>query len=135
MVVAYAGIVPPEAPVPTVEELEADWRRSFTSSTVLVGESDGQVVASVAVQLEDGQLRRLHVLPSSWGRGIGSHMHDEALRVMRECGLERAWLWVLEANARARHMYESRGWCLCPGRTLEWPGLRLIEVRYERELI
>jgi hypothetical protein len=41
-----------------------------------------------------------------------------------------AVLGVLEANARARHFYERRGWSLVPDTVLEWPELKIFEVRY-----
>jgi GNAT superfamily N-acetyltransferase len=61
------------------------------------------------VGVSPGWLRNLFVLPAEWGRGAGSLLHDEAVRLLRakEAG---ARLWVLEENERARRFYEQRGW-------------------------
>jgi ribosomal protein S18 acetylase RimI-like enzyme len=56
-----------------------------------------------------GQLVGLHVLPSDWGTGIGSDLHDAALAVLSEAGYHDAGLWVIAGNTRARRMYERRG--------------------------
>jgi len=138
---AYAGIFPRDAPMPDVVELAAQWAEALAESgaVVLVAEAYGVVVGSVAIRpdadhLGRAQLRRLHVLPGWWGVGLGSRLHDEALARMSAGSYADASLWVLEANTRARAMYERRGWRLVPRDLLEWPGLDVLEVRYEREL-
>jgi ribosomal protein S18 acetylase RimI-like enzyme len=80
------------------------------------------------------QLRRLHVLPDHWGRGVGSALYAAAMVQARTEGYREAVLWVLEDNSRARSFYEPRGWDLVPDRRLEWPGLGTIEVRYKLPL-
>lgn len=141
IVAAYRDIFPAEAPTPTVDDLETDWAHAIAdpNTIVLVGEATGDIVATVAVRADAdqphfGQVRRLHVVPARWGHGVGSDIHDQALKRLRQAGFTQAGLWVLEANHRARRMYERRGWRLCAGKTLEWPGLGVIEVRYERTL-
>jgi GNAT superfamily N-acetyltransferase len=80
----------------------------------------------------EGQILGLHVVPSSWGQGIGSALHNDALTVLRTRGHVAAGLWVIEANERARGMYERRGWVLRPGMTK--PAHGPAEVRYRRSL-
>ncbi|MDQ1395380.1 MAG: hypothetical protein QOG64_639 [Acidimicrobiaceae bacterium] len=139
---AYAGIFPPGASVPTLAQLEADWAEAVEgrSSTVLVAESDGAIVGTVAATAvlagddpESGQVGRLHVVPGWWGAGLGSRLHDEALLVLRSRGCRRARLWVLEKNRRARAMYEGRGWRMVPGEALDRGG-GVVEVRYQVDL-
>jgi GNAT superfamily N-acetyltransferase len=138
---AYRGILPEGAPEPAIDELAGEWRRLIADAgaEVIVAGGDGHVVGcAVARQDPDearcGQLCRLYVAPGEWGRGIGPRLHDEALRRLVDARYGRASLWVLEANERARRMYECRAWRLVPGKVLTWPGLGVTEVRYERPL-
>ena len=79
----------------------------------------------VALAAHDGtSLRHLAVRPDHWGAGLGREAVGRAV----EAGARR--LWVLEANSRARGLYESLGWSPsgaaqeCP-----WPPFP-IEVEY-----
>ena len=81
-----------------------------------------------------GQIHRLYVAPETWGLGIGTRLHDEALTLLADRGFTTAGLWVLERNDRARRMYERRGWHRAVGATKEWPELGVFEVRYEKHL-
>ena len=59
----------------------------------------------VALVAHDGStLRHLAVRPDHWGAGLGR----EAFARAEAAGARR--LWVLEANERARRLYESLGW-------------------------
>ena len=137
VLVAYAGIVPPDAPPPTKESLVGEWKAAFEDPgfKAFLAEDHGEPVGTVAVRADPdfvsfGQLRRLYVLPDRWGRGAGSALHAAALLALEDDGYPEAGLWVLEANAQARHFYERRGWNLVPDTVLEWPGLEILEVRY-----
>lgn len=139
--VGYAHIFPPESPAPALDELVADWRAAVADPelTVVVADGNDGIWGSVAFRPDPadsdrGDLRRLHVMPDRWGSGIGAALHDSALVRMRARGWARASLWVLEANERARGIYERRGWRLSSDRKLPWPDLSVAEVRYERDL-
>jgi GNAT superfamily N-acetyltransferase len=70
--------------------------------TVEVVEDEHGLVALVA---HDGStLRHLAIRPDHWGEGLAR----EAFARAEAAGARR--LWVLEANGRARRLYESRGW-------------------------
>lgn len=70
--------------------------------TVEVVEDEHGLVALVA---HDGStLRHLAVRPDRWGAGLAR----EAFARAEAAGARR--LWVLEANGRARRLYESLGW-------------------------
>jgi GNAT superfamily N-acetyltransferase len=106
---AYAHVFPPDRyPFPE-EEMRAHWVAQLGDSeaTTVIAERDGVAVGFVAVS--PGWMRNLFVLPSEWGRGAGSALHDEAVELLRGAGVS-ARLWVLEANVRARRFYEQRGW-------------------------
>jgi ribosomal protein S18 acetylase RimI-like enzyme len=142
--VGYEGIFPPEAPKPTAGELTERWRRALaegrTGASLLVAchtGPDRTVVGTVAAvpdveETTRGFVHGLYVDPGHWGRGVGRRLHDEALHHLRGCGHRVAGLWVLEANVRARAMYERWGWQLMPTRQEAYPGVD--EVFYLREL-
>ena len=54
----------------------------------------------------------LHVIPTSWGRGVGSTLLRHTLEQLRASGFAGASLWVIDGNARARRFYEHQGWNL-----------------------
>jgi GNAT superfamily N-acetyltransferase len=77
---------------------------------VYLAEVEHERVGSVSI---DGEfLRTLYVVPSHWGRGVGSSLHDHALARSRARGCACAKLWTLEQNIAARRFYEKRGWTL-----------------------
>ena len=55
-------------------------------------------------------LRHLAVHPESWGSGLGRVMVQRAVAEIAAGGAERAVLWCLEANTRARGLYAHLGW-------------------------
>jgi hypothetical protein len=59
-------------------------------------------------------------------------LHDSVLEHLRAVGDGVVALWVLEANARARSMYERWGWRPTPDRQTVYPGVD--ELRYLRDL-
>jgi GNAT superfamily N-acetyltransferase len=133
--VGYDGIFPPEAPTPTLERLTDRTRRAIVAqgfnTLVLVAclASPDQTVVGTVGAIPDpdegsrAQIVRLYVDPGHWGRGIGRRLHDEALGHLRRAGYRVAVIWVLEANVRARAMYERWGWRAAPGRHTPFPGV------------
>jgi ribosomal protein S18 acetylase RimI-like enzyme len=139
----YEGIFPPEAPKPTAAELTDRWRQamargpSATAALVACHGPRAAVVGTVAAEIELGgpypaHVCRLYVDPGYWGRGIGRRLHDAALEHLRAGGQGVVALWVLEANTRARSMYERWGWRSTPDRQTVYPGVD--EIRYLRNL-
>ncbi|MEM9561303.1 MAG: GNAT family N-acetyltransferase [Actinomycetota bacterium] len=105
---------------------------------VAVGPNDA-VVGAVAVGPNDDVptgllLHRLYVDPGCQGRGLGVALHDLALARAARRGATAINLWVLEANATARSLYERHGWCLVPGPTLANEPPSIVDVLYERQL-
>lgn len=49
------------------------------------------------------------VAPDHWGRGVGGRLVDALLTEARSRGYDRAQLWTQADNARARRLYEGRG--------------------------
>jgi len=56
------------------------------------------------------ELYAIHVDPAVVGTGVGRRLMEDALARLAELGGERAVLWVLEANERARRFYHQGGW-------------------------
>lgn len=85
---------------------------------------------------ELGEVYAIYLRPSSWGRGIGAELLAEAETRLAESGFDRAMLWVLEGNTRARAFYERSGWKPTSSRqTLDIAGTSLDELVYELTLI
>ena len=98
-----AHVYPPaEYSFPT-EAVRERWR---TSTDEIVVDPEGRGFVAVTGEWLDG----LYVRPEAWGTGVAGELHDRAIETLRANGIERARLWVLEHNARARRFYEKRGW-------------------------
>lgn len=86
------------------DDVLARWALLLDDPEVVVEvvEDDHGLVALVA---HDGStLRHLAVRPDHWGAGLAR----EAFARAEAAGARR--LWVLEANGRARRLYDSLGW-------------------------
>lgn len=138
---AYRGTFPDRF----LENLDPDRRKKFfrerigSGEVVLVAESEGEIVAFCwpAPSSEDGcgEILSIYAHPDHWGRGHGRALLEAAENHLRDQGFERALLWVLDTNHRAREFYERQGWSVGSGMKLEEiGGVRITEVRYEKEL-
>jgi ribosomal protein S18 acetylase RimI-like enzyme len=138
--VAYTQYFPAGSVAPTASELAETWseRLADPSATALIARTSGRVLGAVAVRADpdfdgEGQLMGLHVLPAEWGHGVGGALHDAAISQLAGRRLQRAGLWVIADNTRARSMYEARRWIPRPEFTLQTIGVT--EVRYGRSLL
>jgi GNAT superfamily N-acetyltransferase len=81
-----------------------------------------------------GELYALYLDPAYWSTGTGRVLMDTAVSRLTAAGYEKAVLWVLGANARARRFYEIAGW-KPDGTDSPLPSLGgVIETRYTRPL-
>ena len=64
-----------------------------------------------------GELYALFVHPEHWGTGAGRGLMDAAVNDLRSAGCTAVWLWVLEANTRARRFYLRYGFTQTVART------------------
>lgn len=73
--------------------------------------SAGRVLGYVVAWFAGGQgeIANLAVDPECRGQGIGSSLLDAALDEAKKQGTEEVFLEVRDSNARARQLYESRG--------------------------
>lgn len=119
---AYAGIMPDAYLAALDVDAKADaWAGGLSREdargrrTIVCERPDGEIVgyATVGADLEDpgmGLLYLMYVSPACWGEGVGRTLMQGASEALAELGYDRAVLWVLEANARARRFYEAAGW-------------------------
>ena len=135
---AYAGLVPPEALTFGSEAALGQWwveRYGWERDThrLTVAVENGTVIGFTYLgpSEETGvtELYAIHVDPRHVGSGVGRLLMLDALPHLGE----RAVLWVLDANARARRFYEAGGWT-ADGRRRESPigGTITHQVRYAR---
>jgi GNAT superfamily N-acetyltransferase len=99
--------------LPDVADQVADWRRHLAAEGAgwtWVAEDDDAIVGLVTGSAE--HVDELMVLPDRVGRGIGSALlaHIEAAAGAE--GTTSMTLRTYTANARARGLYEQRGWVL-----------------------
>jgi GNAT superfamily N-acetyltransferase len=62
------------------------------------------------VMVVDDEVEQVYVSSRHRGTGVAAALLDEAERLVRSNGHERAWLAVVSGNARARRFYERMGW-------------------------
>lgn len=108
----------------SVDEREAQRREVLEDPAsewgTLVAEEDGRVIgfAAFGPSRDDdappgtGEIPAIYLAPEVVGTGVGRDLFAEATAGLRKAGFERATLWVLEANERARRFYERAGWTL-----------------------
>ena len=105
--VGLAHVFDPRAhPYPDQAVLE-HWRRTLAEPGVRTEVVDGREGLAAFVAYDSQRLRHLAVHPGAWGRGLGAQGVARAVEGIRP---ERAVLWVLEANHRARSLYARLGW-------------------------
>ncbi len=132
--IAFAAIFDQERhPFPR-DAVRERWRAEMADPRIecLVVEADGEVAGFVA--LRGVELLHFGTAPGTWGSGLASAALQHAERRMSAGGVQRAWLWVMEDNARARRFYERCGWTRVEGRSQSayapYPAL----LRYERDV-
>ena len=139
---AYAHIFPRDAEAPTPESLAPEYAELVTDprAAVYVAE-DLEIIGCIALHpgadVPSGWLfSHFYVTPARWHAGIGTALHDHLLDAAVERRLASLHLWTLEANDRARAIYERRGWTLVPGRRLVNGSFKppVEDVLYERAL-
>ena len=145
---AYRGVMPDRY----LDSLQAAerasmWRRNIErpgcGQLTLVIEDAGQVVGFASLGPEEGQpeeqttgeLYAINLDPDAWRRGFGARLLRAAVALLRELGYAEAVLWVVPENARARGLYESRGW-IADGavREDEVLGVTVSDMRYRLPL-
>ena len=103
----HLGFVPGEL-------VEARTRESFRTraSDRLADTTVAAVAGAVAgfVMVVDDEVEQVYVAAAHRGTGVADVLMREAEHRVRANGHRKAWLAVIEANARARAFYERAGW-------------------------
>jgi GNAT superfamily N-acetyltransferase len=109
-IAGFRDVFPPDLYDFPDDAIRADWIAALADpdGETYVAFEGAEAVGVVSVS--GGVLQTLYVSPESWGRGIGSTLHDHALDRLREGDVHEARLWTLAENRRARRFYEHRGW-------------------------
>ena len=135
----YAGIFDAGTSPPTLQRFSLRWATLMARPRSWIGvlEVDGEVAAGIAVQASpdadvDGhdvaEVCSFYVHPRYWGERRGRPLFEQALAEADALGFTTIRLWVLEANVRARRIYEEAGWVLDGAAREVEPGVR--ELRY-----
>ncbi len=122
-----------------------DWQQRLTGihspdARGFAADVDGGLPAGVIVACGDpddpdfGHITRLYVDPQKWGHGVGRSLYDSAVSYLVRTGYERASLWVLEGNERARRWYERLGWIGTGQRKSVLASAGVEDVRYTKVL-
>lgn len=142
---AYRGILPDDV----LDKLDPadrllDWSRWFAApgaSTYAAVEHHTFVGFARVLPVGDGvdsppraaEISHLYVAPDSQSKGVGQALLARSFEDIVGRGLERAVLWVIEKNYRARAFYERAGFRLDGARRTdpERLGSNAPEVRYQ----
>lgn len=113
----------------------------FHGSTSIVALVDGVVAGFATVgglrgadpADNAGEIYSIYASPAVWGIGVGRVLINEAVVQLEQRGHRGLFLWVLEANTRARAFYERQGWQHDgESQMIEVGGRALSEFRYAR---
>jgi len=90
---------------------EAGWRAELESSSSLVLRAGQPAVglACATVIVDACELRRIAVLPSARGRGVGRDLLVAVIAHARAIGCDRVELEVADDNLAALHLYRAAG--------------------------
>ena len=145
---AYRGLMPDSVldglSVPKREEI---WRRIVAEqkSELFVAEHNDKIVGLVnfgsardpdVVPGLAGEILALYVAPRHWHKGIGRGLLQTALSKLKSAGFNKAIIWVLDSNSRARVFYEQGGFTAdgAAKNGIVGDNVTIQEVRYRRSL-
>lgn len=107
----YLKRLPDEYWVPSVRS----WLESGQLYGMLVYENGRPVGCAIYGRGRDAgyedwcEIVSLYLLPDTLSRGIGGTLLGEVMRVMRDDGYTRFYLWAIEGNAMADGFYRKHG--------------------------
>ncbi|HZD21890.1 MAG TPA: GNAT family N-acetyltransferase [Acidimicrobiia bacterium] len=136
---AYEGIFPSSFLAGLDRKARAkSWRRQLETGARVNVIGEPVVGFCFAGNSDDegwGEVFAIYVHPDHWDQGLGFQLLRAGESQLRDDGHQRALLWVLRDNHRARRFYERQGWRIGkPVRLEEIGGVQVTEVRYETGL-
>lgn len=142
-VAAYAGFLSPAAleqgsPEALGEYWTERWKWERDTHRLTVADSGGGLAGFTYLGPSEeagvAELSAIHAAPAFVGAGVGRALMLDALPALARLG-DRAVLWVLADNLRARRFYERGGWAADgTTRTEMWSGEPVAQLRYGRGL-
>jgi GNAT superfamily N-acetyltransferase len=140
---AYADILSPEAltfgsPAALGEWWAERWKWERETHRLTVATVDGALAGFTYLGPSEAagvaELSAIHADPEFLGKGVGRALMIDAVSALRPYG-DRAVLWVLEGNARARAFYEKGGWAADGESRVEPIGAEpVLQLRYAKSL-
>jgi GNAT superfamily N-acetyltransferase len=140
---AYADILSPAAlahgsPEALGEYWTERWKWEGDTHRLTVADADGVLAGFTYLGPSEeagaAELSAIHAAPEFVGTGVGRALMADALPALARLG-DRAVLWVLAGNLRARRFYERGGWAADrTTRTEMWSGEPVAQLRYGRAL-
>ena len=103
----HLGNVPDELTAARTEESFGERAVQHVADTVVA--LLGDEVAGFAMVIGD-EVEQVYVAAAHRGTRVAGALLDEAERIVRDSGHDRAWLAVVAGNERARRFYERNGW-------------------------
>jgi ribosomal protein S18 acetylase RimI-like enzyme len=94
---------------------ESRWRAEFARGDWIIGLLDGRPVSLIGTTREPHTppdqcyIEYLWVAPECRRSGIASGLLTTVLDRLRECGIQTAFLWVLDGNEAAFRLYKQHG--------------------------
>ena len=140
--VAYEGVFSSDFLGSLDLEVRTGWWEALLlreKRVTFVADSGDKIVGFSLIGPSDdtgwGEVFAIYVDPAHWAKGFGRELLTASEVQLAEDGFERAQLWVLDRNDRARAFYERQGWLKGKPIRLETiGGTEITEVRYERDL-
>ena len=78
-----------------------------------------------------GEIVSLYLLPEATRQGLGSQLLQEALRLLRQDGYERFYLWAINGNKAADAFYRKHGFHPTEDRVhFQIGGEEVVDIRY-----
>jgi len=92
---------------------EAKWRAELKRGEWVIGTLDDNPVSLVGITYEESEKRRyieyMWVAPRFRRSGIATRMLDFVLDRLYKSGVQEIYLWVLDGNEPAAHLYKRMG--------------------------
>lgn len=86
-------------------------------------------------QIEDcGSIYSIYILEEYWGKGLGTGLMDEAVKILKDEGCKSVSLWVYEENNRAIGFYEKHGFIFDGTKKCSHFSNKPVELRYVKNI-
>ena len=90
-------------------ELIENKKESYTHSHFLV--QDGEVIGALKIVKDFTRFKiyNVGILKDYQNCGFGTEMMEHLIKLSKDEGAKKLWLWVEKKNTRAKHVYEKVG--------------------------